>query len=1035
MQNVQKKNSVPLCLCASVPSSNSGVALIIVLGLLTVMVLMAVTFAISMRTERLASGNNADNVRARELVHVGLARAMDDINALIQMHSCFVIDESGRIVLVRPNHDFQVGDEVRFFSPSNLPNYLVPNFVYKVFSKSEEYISVTSNDLPVTNLTVGNFNDRVMTNDSLPGPSGPSTVISGMRSYTLGTPIRTKSVPDLTQYVIPIDDFHIKLATSYRNALKRVANPLPPNVPDSIELQPLHGIYPVVTNDLAFDNQLVYKATRDRLRTGTAVRLEPPNLFGSLPSPLSAASVYYVKSVSNQVVELAETNHYRYIQLCDSYINAVADRPISITYALNDKVIIIPIQSVASSNLALVSCSASQSRSIADFSELVTVDSSLDAVNVTNHYHSGDAVAFAPAPAPLQEKNPYYVITNAPGKIQLANSIENALSTPPVRIDITFSSGSNRMFNLGLSGEAVNYFPMAVFDSVAKVLAASSSNVFVGINASTNGELMGKVRYAMADCSGLLDANFVGGDTRNTGVNPREFQLANLPESAGSLPAKRDVYKRYETFSELVQNLNYYPSDLFVYSSSRPEQWDCNLMNLQKPINIGGNLIQLQNQKMAITNALWLAGVTSIVEAGIIYSNLLDYVDDNLIPANFEFSVENVPMINEVVVSNLVIVADENPPSANKIYTVKTDIIIECWYPFVVGTSVTFDVVSSTAFGEQNNIKPDNPLLPTTRSIGPPLSNGFFIITNNYSKNMPPVPKVSTMKLISTNYISIKLGSDVVDQLNNPIILTNNHVGTDNIGTNSSCAAAECLDPRFNANSTSDQWRVEVLPLHTLNDTNTWTKSFMPSSFDGDTAMFVANKQLSSVAELGYLAFAPWRTVKLYGPDRIRVLDVFAIATDPASWFATNRWNRGQINPNTKSLDVMKAWFQGMSVDKYPGQTVGATPLGSAEAQTVAQLIVDQSGSYTNLSDLGRVLDNYLSGLAGKSELEKESYFRNTCGLFNIHQNVFAILIEAKAASGGNIPRNPAKQRAVAIVWRDPFTGEMFVRHVKWLGD
>jgi hypothetical protein len=40
-----------------------------------------------------------------------------------------------------------------------------------------------------------------------------------------------------------------------------------------------------------------------------------------------------------------------------------------------------------------------------------------------------------------------------------------------------------------------------------------------------------------------------------------------------------------------------------------------------------------------------------------------------------------------------------------------------------------------------------------------------------------------------------------------------------------------------------------------------------------------------------------------------------------------------------------------------------------------------------------------------------------------------------QAVFGGNIPKNPAKQRAVAIVWRDPFTGEMFVRHLKWLGD
>ncbi len=50
-----------------------------VLGILSVMVIMAVAFAISMRTERVAAGNYADSVRARQLVHVAIARAMADI--------------------------------------------------------------------------------------------------------------------------------------------------------------------------------------------------------------------------------------------------------------------------------------------------------------------------------------------------------------------------------------------------------------------------------------------------------------------------------------------------------------------------------------------------------------------------------------------------------------------------------------------------------------------------------------------------------------------------------------------------------------------------------------------------------------------------------------------------------------------------------------------------------------------------------------------------------------------------------------------
>ena len=74
--------------------------------------------------------------------------------------------------------------------------------------------------------------------------------------------------------------------------------------------------------------------------------------------------------------------------------------------------------------------------------------------------------------------------------------------------------------------------------------------------------------------------------------------------------------------------------------------------------------------------------------------------------------------------------------------------------------------------------------------------------------------------------------------------------------------------------------------------------------------------------------------------------------------------------------------------------------------------------------------------LPNNTELEREAYFRNSLGLFNLRQNMFTIIVEAQVAyAEGNVPLRPAYQRLVAVVWRDPYTGEMFVRHIKWLGD
>jgi len=60
-----------------------GVALILVIGMLALMMVMGVTFAIFMRTERLAAGHFRADVQTRELLQAALARAMDGIDSSV----------------------------------------------------------------------------------------------------------------------------------------------------------------------------------------------------------------------------------------------------------------------------------------------------------------------------------------------------------------------------------------------------------------------------------------------------------------------------------------------------------------------------------------------------------------------------------------------------------------------------------------------------------------------------------------------------------------------------------------------------------------------------------------------------------------------------------------------------------------------------------------------------------------------------------------------------------------------------------------
>jgi len=61
-------------------NGKNGVALVIVLGLLSVLTILAVAFAVAMRVERLAARNAAHAVRAEHLTHVALVNAVKKIN-------------------------------------------------------------------------------------------------------------------------------------------------------------------------------------------------------------------------------------------------------------------------------------------------------------------------------------------------------------------------------------------------------------------------------------------------------------------------------------------------------------------------------------------------------------------------------------------------------------------------------------------------------------------------------------------------------------------------------------------------------------------------------------------------------------------------------------------------------------------------------------------------------------------------------------------------------------------------------------------
>jgi hypothetical protein len=615
-----------------------------------------------------------------------------------------------------------------------------------------------------------------------------------------------------------------------------------------------------------------------------------------------------------------------------------------------------------------------------------------------------------------------------------------------------------------LRGEATNYVPYGLWNAALTAdlyvpashwLAIESmdyTNDAFGNSVLIGSNMMGRVSYLILNCSSLIDANYAGSDTigRTVGTNPAEIAIDYLGEIGGLAQKSAFVNRRssdvyYETMGQLNAMADFFPPaiSLFVYSKARGGRyWDAARSCIGTQVNLSGTAADMpvgSERWRAITNAFYLAGFSGS-EAGVLYRNLIDYIDGDSCPTLSTTCVESVPMINEVVIRYRISGISGSDPYT---YTVEGDATFEWWYPFVKDTSISFDLDSSVSFTE--NIKPSD--LPVQgNSLGTISAGDCKKITRSFTSTIPNIsPFQPNINLISSITLSIKqsgAGGDVVDQLNCAIVVTNrNTVSLSPSTWTSSWTTAECLDPRFNFDPNNpNQWKKTENCQGTPGDTNSWTASYLSSANDGDSAMYVANRPLISVAELGYLVYssnAPWCTVKLYGPNQRRgsgelgVLDVFGLSPNASDIYVTNSVYYGLVNCNSNAaVDGVGDVFAGMRVNQYSDDSAGHI-VTMAEACDVVSTIF-KGGICTNLSDIGRSLTNFP---VAANELQKESYFRNAFGLFNLRQNMFEIIIEAQVASGGNIPKNPARQKAVAIVWRDPFTGEMYVRHIRWLGD
>ncbi len=553
------------------------------------------------------------------------------------------------------------------------------------------------------------------------------------------------------------------------------------------------------------------------------------------------------------------------------------------------------------------------------------------------------------------------------------------------------------------------YVPDALWNDA---LSAASKARWIELITTNQGQTYkaGRVAYIILDCSGFIDANIAGGAARSYGVNAAEITLSALTNdfnNASSFISRRNTDVRYETLDELNNTADgiYSPvQNLFVFSYARPDFWDEAGKTNRQQVNLSGDATQIESRRAAILNALVSYCGLTPQQAGIFLTNLLDYVDEDLVPRDFSYSIEAVPLLNEIVI-------ESGDAGAGQMYTKAT---VEIWNPFDYPRNAFVITTLRTQFGskkgETNSLNAD----PKKYNVTPPLQ-----ITE-------PSNATYNVEVYAELAISNITGLVIVDKMQSSI--------TKNI-TCGQTVSFQVANPLYNYEPA--KW-IERTPatLGTNNvnlaDDPTWISDFslIPISISTDVG------HLNTVGELGNIIYEGWRSIKLYGPNLHPVLSVFGLSENiNETYISKPAYRFGLINPNGANEEVWKALLDKMPINQYLSKTVSV-----ASAETLTKIVTplfNNAGLFTNVADIGRCWPNASAFPSFcNNEFERESVIGNLAGLLNTRQQVFTILVEAQASSAGKFfAQNPLYQRAVVVLWRDAFTGEYFIRYIKYLDE
>ena len=588
-------------------------------------------------------------------------------------------------------------------------------------------------------------------------------------------------------------------------------------------------------------------------------------------------------------------------------------------------------------------------------------------------------------------------------------------------------------------GEALQYVPGALHSQLSG--AQCSWKEFPGSR--------GRYAYLIANVSGFLDANEVGGASRGLGLDPDEIGIGALSDvvSTSLFFSCRNADVRYETLKEFGElqmgtglSTNGLPTNFVVYS--RYPYGGSPLAELE------GDCGVLYSRRTAIRQAFQASGL-SASEALYAYLNLMDYVDTDNLPGNENGNraprfdrpfVEAVPMLNEVWCRGKFVFATNAAGGydCSGRYRVR----VECAYPFInppmsngfecgISISSPGGAYAPNANPYSNQYTIASSATYWQRTIITPSSGGLGFNAGNVG-NLTGGQVINVSIAVDGKVFA---GTAPVDEIRTPIPITLQVVIPQNppgVFTNYATAGKECIDPRMNHSPAA--WvpaRTNAGIVGTLGSVNAAVAAAIAAdpTLDRDQWMYIRNdgQGLETVGEVGRLFYGrSLETIRLYdqpvGSNNLHtVLDHFAMNTN-----STSLIRKGLVHVSTRHPEVIHAVWTNMPV--RPG-----VPLNDPTVLQDIAAALQAAGPYTNLSGIGRADWTAASANMGSlpvnpplCDLDREALISNTSGMLGVRQNLFVILLAAgpfRISPGIAAFRGDwlGRSRAVALVWRDPY--------------